>query len=144
MLSEPTREPCQLPSPVGCLHCRSTWNSLVRFVYFVTSRSEWCRSALHPTRTDAEMCTVAGILDQDLRNAGIHSVNKLEIVLQENIGKLDRITYRLENVLKRAMGFLLVFQWLFFVFVVLIRYSRTSGSVGPTLMAVFSFSGCGV
>lgn len=33
-----------------------------------------------------------GILDQDLRNAGMHAVNRLNIVLQETLGRLEHLT----------------------------------------------------
>ncbi|KAL0632583.1 hypothetical protein Q9L58_008514 [Maublancomyces gigas] len=33
-----------------------------------------------------------GIFDQDLRNAGMHAVNRLNIVLQETLGRLEHLT----------------------------------------------------
>lgn len=35
---------------------------------------------------------LVGIFDQDLRNAGMHAVNRLNIVLQETLNRLERLT----------------------------------------------------
>lgn len=81
-----------------------------------------------------------GILDQDLRSVGIHAVDQLRNLLAENVRNLDAISSRLEQTIqvaarmfKQTVALVVLFQFTWFIFQVLMSEYRAHRSMESTL-----------